>query len=151
MKSLLATLFVFFYFFTIPHTLKTAIRPSSISSPNPNESEVERDEATEALLLLCQKIIELDASKSAYNLKTLISVPRANKRIPMRRIIRIIRFAGMTLKICEQQKHVPLEKIQKMAELLSRYWELIWEQWLAKNVYPVDLYALARIVETKKC
>jgi len=66
----------------------------------------------------------------------------------MRSLIRMVKYAGITLKICEARHDLPVHRIQQLSELLSTYWAAVWERWNTKNVYPVNLELLARFVET---
>lgn len=150
------------YFLIIFTTLLVAAipcspQPKSLSYQNSNlhsdqkiEEAIIDEEAIEIedLVQLCAQIAESTNSSNAYTLQRIINQTRSKTIIPMRSLIRMVRYAGITLKICEAQHDLPIYRIQQLSDLLSTYWAAIWERWNTKNVYPVNLELLARLVET---
>ncbi len=111
-------------------------------------SQNETKDEINDLIELCRLIARVTNSPEVYLLEEAIEQSHSRAKIPMRALISMVRYAGITLKICEAQKDLPVYRIQQLAELLSSYWATVWERWQQRNVYPVNLEFLARSVET---
>lgn len=109
------------------------------------------EKATEQLIDLCITIAQSTHTPDSRILEKLIKRNIVHKKphhISMKTLIKIVRYAGVTLKICEIQEDLPQNRIRQMSDLLATYWAAVWEQWHYKYVYPVNLDLLVRTMET---